>query len=424
MSERNGQDSQHTGDFRLRIDESDMATGEYDPVKNESGGGIEDRYSPSSARANTQMTRQEKRREKRDARKRNRLKARKNKRVFKFMWVCMVFMLAITLASYLIGGSNDFLAVGRKSGTTQVTVPENPTEDELAQILYDGGAIDKPEFFSLYCKITTHMEYFSPGTYELETDMDYQDIITNLQGADDTREVVRVTFPEGVNVLEAAELLEENEVCSSEDFLDAVNSGEFGAYDMIGELTNLDERYFDLEGYLFPDTYDFYKGEELDSVVGKLLYNFQVKMSDSMMTLVEQSGMELDDVVKIASIIQAEAANEGDMFDVSTVIHNRLSIGADYGINSLECDSTVYYPYREAADIPETGALSYGAYNTYEITGLPPAPICNPGMQAIMAALTPNEGDYLYFCHSADGTPYYATTEEEHLQNLELAGLR
>lgn len=238
--------------------------------------------------------------------------------------------------------------------------------------------------------------------------------------------MVTVTFPEGMTVLQVAALLEENEVCSQEDFLTAVNSSDFDGYDAIAPIASSTGKYYKLEGYLFPDTYDFYKGEEIDSVVGKLVYNFQNRTAD-LEERIAASGMTLDQIVTMASIIQREAANTQDMANVSAVLHNRLDFGGEYGIYRLECDSTIYYPYQRAEDVPETGALSYGNYDTYEVQGLPAGAICNPGLDAIEAALNPNtEGDaanYLYFCHAADGTAYYATNADDHAYNMQLAGL-
>lgn len=132
------------------------------------------------------LTEKERRAERKAHKKRDKLKARKNRRVFALVWVCMVLLVSFTLASYLIKGSNDFFAVGRSQGTTSVTIPENVTLDDLTQILYEAGAIKEPEFFSLFCMVTVdddEMEYFQPGTYNLDTDLDYQAIISTLQGA-------------------------------------------------------------------------------------------------------------------------------------------------------------------------------------------------------------------------------------------------
>ena len=144
--------------------------------------------------------------------------------MFSLVWLCMVLLVSFTLASYLITGSNDFFAVGRTEGTTEVTIPENVTIDELTQIVYDAGAIKEPEFFQLFCNVTVDEEelgWFQPGVYQLETNMDYQDIISTLQGGNETTGGQRY-LPEGMTVLQVAALLEENEVCSHEDFLTAV----------------------------------------------------------------------------------------------------------------------------------------------------------------------------------------------------------
>ena len=410
-----------TGNFKLNIDERDLATGSVD---------IPERRSqpprPEYSTNKAYLTDKERRAEKKAHKKRNKLKARKNRWIFSVVWLCMVLLVSFTLASYLIQGSNDFFAANRAEGTTEVTIPKEVTVDQLTQILYEAGAIKKPEFFKLYCSVTASMEYFQPGTYKIETNMDYQDLISTLQGGNESREVVTVTFPEGTTALEMASLLEENEVCSAQDFLTAIDSDDFDNYDMIGAITNGADKYYKLEGYLFPDTYNFYKGEEIDSVVSKFLYNFQNRVSD-LQTEIANSGMTEDQVVIMASIIQREAANVNDMKDVSAVLHNRLNFGAEYGIYRLECDSTTYYPYKRAEDVPATDALSYGNYDTYQVQGLPAGAICNPGLDAIEAALRPNtEGDaayYLYFCHAADGTAYYATNAEDHEYNKQLAGL-
>lgn len=419
-----GGESRGTGNFKLNIDERDRATGSID-VQERRGQPPRPEYSANKAF----LTDKERRQEEKAHKKRDRLKARKNRRVFSLVWLCMVLLVSFTLASYLITGSNDFFAVGRSEGTTEVTIPENVTIDELTQIVYDAGAIKEPEFFQLFCNVTVDEEelgWFQPGVYQLETNMDYQDIISTLQGGNETREVVTVTFPEGMTVLQVAALLEENEVCSQEDFLTAVNSSDFDGYDAIAPIAGATGKYYKLEGYLFPDTYDFYKGEEIDSVVGKLVYNFQNRTAD-LEERIAASGMTLDQIVTMASIIQREAANTQDMANVSAVLHNRLDFGGEYGIYRLECDSTIYYPYQRAEDVPETGALSYGNYDTYEVQGLPAGAICNPGLDAIEAALNPNtEGDaanYLYFCHAADGTAYYATNADDHAYNMQLAGL-
>jgi len=416
-----------SGNFKLDIDERDLATGSFDQPQTGRGRGgsyVGQPYSNTAYYASDK----ERKAEQKAHKKRDKLKARKNKRVFSLVWLCMVLLVSFALASYLIGGANDFFAVGRTAGSTEIELPATIDADGLAKLLYQRGAIKKPDFFALYSKITVDdWKYFEPGVYKVETNLDYEDLINQLQGGNQTREEVTVTFPEGMNVLEMAQLLDENDVCSQDDFLTALNTGDFTNYADIAAMGDASGKYYKLEGYLFPDTYNFYKGEEIESVIGKMINNFKEKMNDDMRLKLQQSGMTMDQIVTLASIVQGEAASASDMYKVSAVLHNRLSFGAEYGIYRLECDSTSCYPYKNPQAVPETGALSYGNYDTYQIEGLPAGAICNPGLDALKAALEPSteEGasSYLYFCHAADGTAYYASTSWEHEENKVLAGL-
>jgi UPF0755 protein len=136
--------------------------------------------------------------------------------------------------------------------------------------------------------------------------------------------------------------------------------------------------------------------------------------------------------MNIASLIQAEAANKEDMYKVSSVIHNRLntipnggySPFGEFSMGILRIDATVYYPYRNKAAVPKNASQSVSSnFNTYKIEGLPPGPICNPGIDAILAALSPAKTDYYYYCHSESGEAFYAKTNDAHLINLRKAGL-
>ena len=364
----------------------------------------------------------EERAQRKEHKRRNKIKAAKNKGIFRIVWVVMVVLIGITLGSYLIEGANDFFAVGRDDGTATIIIPEEVTSEELAEILYQNGAINKEEFFNIFCSITADMEYFVPGTYAIDKKMDYQGIISYLQGGQDNFEVVTITFQEGMTVEEVAAKLDANGVADYDEILEACKSQDFNGYDMIGRIENDSKRYYLLEGYLFPDTYDFYLNEDIGSCVGKLLNNFQVRITSDIYEKIEASPYSLEEIITLASIIQAEAANKADMYIISAILHNRLEKGESMDIYTLGCDSTMYYPYENRADAPE-GYTS--DYNTYEISGLPAGPICSPGIDAIKAAVSPsNEGaDYYYFCHDENGTPYYARNAAEHQENLIAAGL-
>ncbi len=354
--------------------------------------------------------------------KRDRVKAIKNKRVFRAVWFAMVIIVGITFGTYLSTGANDLFAVGRVDSEVTLDIPENVTLEQLSQILYDENAINSQEFFQLYFTVTSDIEYIYSGEKTIATNLDYEGLINALCVAP-PRETVYLIFSEGRSVEEIAGFFEEYGVADKEAVLEAANSLEFDEYDMIEMIENDDERYYKVEGYLFPDGYDFYIGEDPESALKKMLGNFQTKITVSIMNQIEESGYTMDEIITIASIIQLEAADIEDMARVSAVIHNRLENGAERDIYSLEMDSTYLYPYKSGSDaIPDAFE---SRYDTYTIQGLPPGPICNPGTDAIISALNPDPdyGNMYYFCHSADGTAYYASNISDHNQNLVKAGL-
>ena len=166
--------SQNSREFKLNLSEDQLNhTDELEDLQGYTGSRAPQRVEESSAGARSARTERNQKKEAKEHKKRNRVKARKNKRIFAFTWLAMVILVSLTLASYLIGGSNDFLGVDRTDSEVEVTIPENVTQDQLTDILYKSHAIDKPEFFSLFCKLTTEMEYFEPGTYTIKTNYDY-----------------------------------------------------------------------------------------------------------------------------------------------------------------------------------------------------------------------------------------------------------
>ena len=391
------------------------------------------------------------RKEKKLIKKRRKAKARKSGCLFKMVWFVMVVLVGVLVGQFLMVGVNDMLAINRTdSGTITVDIPKSANLDEIADILVSKGVINNKDFFKLYAKITDNADYFLQGTYELRRNMDYQAISVFLQTKINRMDTVSVQFSEGMNVIEIAKRLEKNEVCNAEEFLAMANSNAFDEdYPFIDSIKNASKRYYKLEGYLFPDTYEFYKNEDPESVIRRFLANYRNKMYETK-TRVEgfekkvniekqakKIGMSMEDLLTLASIIQAEAATEEDMYYISSVFHNRLdtldndgvSIFGEGGLCYLGSDATYFYPYRNKADVPKEIRKDYvSKYDTYTIKGLPDGPVCNPGMAAINAALYPYDTDYYYFCHKAasDGSaaePFYARTNEGHIDNLYAAGL-
>ena len=243
----------------------------------------------------------------------------------------------------------------------------------------------------------------------------------NSSGETTASNTVTVMFPEGSTVSQIALLLEENGVCSASDFMaEADNPLNLEGFSF--EIPNPDERSFLLDGYLFPDTYEFYKNESASSAIRRFLKNTESKLTEEIRTECDKLGFTLDEILTLASIIQEEAGNPAEMDKVSSVLHNRLQ---SKKYPRLQCDVATFYlrnyvkPYVDEARYEELTAL----YNTYKCDGLPAGPITNSGIDAVKAALFPEKTDWYYFVTDSDGVYYYAETWSDHLENCENAGL-
>lgn len=377
-------------------------------------------------------------------RARDKAVSKENRHFFRIVWIVMIVLISAMLTKYILVGVRDMLAIGKEDDTVTITLPSRPNIFQVTDTLSSNGVIEDPSFFRLYGLITKSVKTFPGGTFEVKTNMDYEALINYLESQSNRTDIVKLTFPEGISINEYAVTLEDNEVCSKDEFLKMCSSDEFKEkYSFINSIQNADKRYYKLEGYLFPDTYQFYKNEDPYNVVDKMLSNFNQKLNTkekvsgydnkvNIATRAKDKSISIEDLITIASIIQAEAANKDDMYMVSSILHNRLSTLSnggvnsygEYGMNYLGQDSTVWYPYRNKESVPSNIVNSFeSTYNTYKIEGLPPGPICNPGNDAIDAALNPESTNYYYFCHSKDGTAYYATNITDHNRNLAKAGL-
>ncbi len=246
----------------------------------------------------------------------------------------------------------------------------------------------------------------------------------DLPGADlvsdnESDHIVTVTFPEGLTVTQISEKLEENGVCPKADFLNAVQNPSDELLSELG-ITNKQERIFTLEGYVFPDTYEFYKNENAESVLTRFVDNFKSKITETDKARAEALGYTIDEIITIASIIQEESGREAEDAKVSSVLHNRLNSGV-----KIECDVTITYLTDNCEPYLENGLTEENKsnYNTYKCPALPKGPITNPGYNSIQAALYPAETDFLFFVTDKDWNYLYAATWDEHVVNCRNAGI-
>lgn len=346
--------------------------------------------------------------------------------------------VGVFLAWKVIVGLMDYTGMAKKSHEADIVIDSTMNVDDIAETLHENGIIEIPWLFKTYINMNDEAEGFLDGEYTVNSTMSYSNIITLLKTVRQYTNTVTVMIPEGYNAQQIGQLLEENLVCRADDFEKYYRS-KLEKYDFEEQITVTENRFYALEGYLFPDTYEFYVIDDLPDkpsmdtsqyakqAAEKMYSNFQNKITKKMYARAKELGMTFDEVVTLASIIQKEGTNEENMANISSVFHNRLENMYEYP--HLQSDTTDNYIEDVIRpNIPSSSLALYEnvitAYDTYTCEGLPAGPICSPGLEAINAALYPAETDYYYFLSSSDGVFYYASTVEKHEQNIIDAALR
>ena len=340
------------------------------------------------------------------------------------IYIVFVIAVSIPLSIFVINTANDVFAFVKEEKVIEVVIPEYATIDDVGDILGEAGVIKYPWAFKLwsYLKTKNNQPTFVAGTYEVSTTENYDMLRLGFQKSA-SRATIRLTIPEGYTVDEIIDLFVSNGIGTKEKFVEVINNYDFD-YPFLDDLVTSSDRIYRLEGYLFPDTYEFYTDSSEEAAIAKLLDNFNRKFIEEYYDRCQELGITVDEAITLASMIEKEAKYADEMGDVSSVFHNRLDNSSTYPY--LESDATIMY-----AIAHDTGSrldnmtgddLEYEtAYNTYTHKGLPPGPIANPGLNSIKYALYPNETNYYYFVSDSSGRMLFATTYEEHLANINTA---
>lgn len=335
----------------------------------------------------------------------------------------ITFVLAV--AGYLgftgIRWGNDIFAFVKEEQSGTVTIDEFVTVEDLAYLLHEQGLIAEPDAFKLYVgyKYRDKTLEFVPGTYELKSTMNYDQMIRSLIKRAPDRQIIKVTIPEGYTVDQIIDLLvNEYKIGGTrEDYVKAINEYEYNYRFMeeLGKIELSSDRKYRLEGYLYPATYDVYTDLSAVGVVDKFLSAFEERFEDSYYDRLTELNMNLDEAVTLASIVQAEGKFDSEYYLISSVFHNRLNSNT---MKKLESDATLQYflPERKE-DLSQSDLDTDHPYNSYLYEGLTPSAICNPGLEAIHAALYPEETDYYYFVADVDGYSLFAQTNAQHEAN-------
>lgn len=366
-------------------------------------------------------------------RKRKKKKKRKRSRLpGVIILTTFIFAVSVCLSLVIIAFGRDMLGIGKSDSTHLIVIPEGATTVEISELLKDENIIKSPKCFQLFSRLRKSDSSYIAGEHFVRPNMAYETIINELTTIDEVKEqdTVEVTFPEGCTIYDAAQILEENGVCSASDFIFNFNAGGLG-FEFENRLpTDTSLKFYRMEGYLFPDTYFFYENMSPEQVCQKIYLNFNNKLGSSAefngktyenrYQRMEELNLTLDQLITFASIVQKEAATEESMTVVASVFWNRLNHKDEFPL--LQSDPTRLY----AENVIKPHMAVYDqdmidAYNTYAGAGLPPGAICNPGIEAIDAVLTNYESTYYFFYANVNtGQTYYANTLEEHENNQEM----
>ena len=335
----------------------------------------------------------------------------------------VILTASVLLAAGILLSASDIFGILKPDNPIDVTIPAGADTAKIASILRKDGVIRYDYVFRLYVKLRKESG-FQVGTYTLNSDMGYDAILSELRNPNNNKQVVKVTIPEGKTLQQIGSILETDGVCSAQNFINAVEAGGFTfAYD--SQIPASANRFYKYEGYLFPDTYELFKNSAGKTAVQKMLTNFDARFDASLAAQAAAKNMSVDQVVTLASIVQAEAGKVSEMPHVASVFENRLTNGVkdNGGKRYLQSDATIFYVTRDIKPVLQESDINgiSSAYNTYKNEGLPPGPINNPGLDAIKAVLNPQQSDDYYFVTDSAGNYYYAKTFADHQKNVKKA---
>ncbi len=289
-----------------------------------------------------------------------------------------------------------------------VEIQKGTYMEGAADILHEKNLIRNETFFRILAK-TKDMESIKAGKYKLYRSSSNLEILEKLNSGEVFSENTSVTIPEGFESYKIAKRLEENGIASGEKFMELVSTP--SAFYEEAEFLK-DEDIKTLEGFLFPDTYYFEKGESEEQIIAKMLKRFDEVYGPEYEKRQSETGLTLNEVITMASLIEREAKADSERELVSSVFYNRLKLK-----RRLESCATVQYILKERkANLSYSDLEIESPYNTYKYAGLPPSAIASPGQKSIKAALYPADTDYLYFVAKKDGSHTFSKTYKEHLK--------
>lgn len=325
----------------------------------------------------------------------------------------LLYVVAVIGASALLASLGwdwacDVLALNKPDVEVQVTVEEWDKLDDVATDLEKKGLVEHTWLFKLFASFTHKADEIAPGTYTLDSTMDYSAILRNLSARSAAKTEVTVTIPEGSTCAQIFELLEKNGVSTVKALEEAAANHDF-KFSFLKDIVPLGSRNR-LEGYLFPDTYQFYTNMDPISALNKMLLRFDEVFTDDMRDEAAANGQTVRDIVIIASLIEKETTGD-DQTSISSVIYNRLYKPNSETAGYLNIDATIQYILPERKGVLTAEDLKIDSpYNTSLYQGLPPGPIASPGQASLRSAMNPSGEGYYYYALGDDGAHHFFKT--------------
>ncbi len=349
------------------------------------------------------------------------------------IWLLVILAIGVSLGRVLWVCAADVLAFGREPKDVTVSITASDTMESITNKLYNAGLIRYPELFSFYADLTDAEDKLITGTFTLSTVYDYHALVNAMSTRGNRAIVEDVVIPEGFTCRQIFARLEDKGICSAAALEEWAANGELKDYWFLENVQRGDK--YCLEGYLFPDTYDFYENSTPKEVLQKLLDTFEYRFSEELRSQVDALNANLTekmrangsteefiaenqftvaDVITVASLIEKETSSNDESPRIASVIYNRLF---SWGTNPrfLNIDASVIYALDGKTDLTAEDMTYDHPYNTYVNTGLTPGPIANPGLASIKAALNPEAtGYYYYVLNPESGVHQFSKTYEEH----------
>jgi UPF0755 protein len=332
-----------------------------------------------------------------------------------YIAIGLFFVLALS-ELYLFNRQASF-SHGTGDVAQSIEIKSGEGVQEIGQQLADSQLVKSKYYFDYYIWKTGSRGKIKAGKYELKGTMTIPEIVQILSLGEIVSNEVKVTFPEGISAKAMAEILDKKGF-NGDEFLKDINSGA-GIKADYKFLSNKPQKA-NLEGFLFPDTYIFFKDAKSDKIADRMLQNFDEKITPKMREDIQNQSKNIFDVVTMASILEKEVRTPEDMKIVSGIFWDRISVGMPL----QSCATIAYVLGEEKKQYSIADTQTSSPYNTYLNKGLPPGPIDNPGMNSILAAIYPTKTEYNYFLSDpATGKTIFSKTLEEHAANKAKYGL-